>query len=114
MEQNLDKVCWYELSCNPNAIHILEKNLDKVSWSSLSEIPNAVHILEKNLDRVNWYFLSTNPNAVHLLFPLNTVAMRAKCKPFAEELVAYVFHPERMLRISNKLNMDLDDLLDMY
>ena len=28
----IDKVSWYALSTNPNAIHILEKNLDKVSW----------------------------------------------------------------------------------
>ena len=80
----------------------------------MSGNPNAVHILEKNLDCVEWYYLSNNPNAIHLIFPLDTDAMRAKCKPFAEELVAYVFHPERMLRMSDKLNMDLDDLLDMY
>ena len=27
------------LSCNENAIHILEKNLDKVDWRILSENP---------------------------------------------------------------------------
>ena len=48
----IDKVDWYALSNNPNAIHILEKNLDKVSWYWLSDNPNAIHILEKNLDKV--------------------------------------------------------------
>jgi hypothetical protein len=32
----IDKVDWYALSMNPNAIHILEKNLDKVNWDALS------------------------------------------------------------------------------
>ena len=31
----INNVCWYGLSNNPNAIHMLEKNLDKVSWSWL-------------------------------------------------------------------------------
>jgi hypothetical protein len=57
-----DKVDWYQLSRNPNAIHLLEKNLDKVNWSQLSANPNAIHILEKNLDKVHWGFLSQNPN----------------------------------------------------
>ena len=70
LEQNLDKVSWYVLSENPNAIHILEENLDKVNWSQLSQNPNAVPLLEKHLDKVNWYFLAGNnpsPNAIPLL-----------------------------------------------
>jgi hypothetical protein len=67
LEKNLDKVNWTNLCLNPNAIHILEKNLDKVKWDSLSENPNAIHILENNLDKVNWYWLSSNPNAIHML-----------------------------------------------
>ena len=28
----IDKVFWRGVSCNPNAIHILEQNLYKVDW----------------------------------------------------------------------------------
>ena len=30
IEKNIDKINWYELSTNPNAICILEKNIDKI------------------------------------------------------------------------------------
>ena len=30
LEQNIDKVCWWRLSGNPNAIHILKQNVDKI------------------------------------------------------------------------------------
>ena len=63
----IDKVYWYELSKNPNAMHILEKNLNKVNWYMLSRNPNAIHILEKNLDKVDWRWLSSNHNAIHIL-----------------------------------------------
>jgi hypothetical protein len=37
--------------------------IDKVYWYVLSENPNAIHILEKNLNKVDWYELSKNHNA---------------------------------------------------
>jgi len=73
LEKNLDKVDWYMLSENPNAIHIFEKNMDKVDWNWLSQSPNAIHLLEKNLNKVNWEFLSRNPNAIHLLETIVTL-----------------------------------------
>jgi len=60
-------ICWYWISRNPNAIHIIEKNLDKIDWIILSSNPNAISILEKNLDKVNWVILSSNPNAIHII-----------------------------------------------
>ncbi len=114
LEKNLDKLNWHFLCQNPNAIHILEKNLDKINWNFLCLNPNAIHILEKNLDKVNWSILSVNPNAIHLLTKLDTNKMKKNMKPFAEELVAYVFHPVRLNRISERLGMDLDDLLDTF
>jgi len=55
------------LSSNPNAIALLEQNLDKINWYELSQNPNAMGILEKNLDKINWIYLSGNPNAMELL-----------------------------------------------
>ena len=64
---DVKQINYIYLSCNPNAVHILEKNINQVNWNILSYNPNAIHILEKNLDKVNWYSLSGNPNAIHLL-----------------------------------------------
>jgi hypothetical protein len=51
---NPDKINWYMLSQNPNAIHMLEKNQDRIDWGMLSQNPNAIHMLEKNQDRIVW------------------------------------------------------------
>jgi hypothetical protein len=62
-----DKLDWFWLSRNPNAIDLLENNLNEVDWDALSSNPNAIHILENNLDKVDWDLLCYNPNAIHLL-----------------------------------------------
>ena len=31
---------WYELSRNPNAIHLLEENQDKIEWNQISRNPS--------------------------------------------------------------------------
>jgi hypothetical protein len=107
---------WIGLSTNPNAIHILEKNLDKVYWERLSSNTNAIHILDKNLHKVNYVVLSENPNAIHLIsrLLLNHSKMKENMKPFAEELVAYVFHSLLLNSISDNLGIDLDELVEMY
>ncbi len=64
---DMDKVDWYWLSSNPNAIHLIEQNLDKVDWDELSRNPNTIHLIERNLDKVDWKWLSGNPNAIHIL-----------------------------------------------
>ncbi len=116
MERNLDKVHWYNLSKNPNAIHILEQNLDKeIHWDSLAENPNAIRILEKNLDkfdRINWFYLSMNPNAIHLLFDYDYELMRESKQELSKEMIEFVYHPSRLDRISSLYNMEMDEYLD--
>ena len=60
--QNLDKISWFDLSCNINAISILQQNLDNINWSSLSWNCNAILLLEQNQDKINWKELSRNLN----------------------------------------------------
>ena len=110
--ENLDKVDWMELSCNPNAIPILEKHLDKVDWFVLSDNPNAIHILEKNLDKVDWEGLSINSNAMHILFPYDYPAMRNKMQTLCRELTEYVFHPVRLVLICDSYSMELEEYID--
>ena len=113
LEKNIDKVNWYNLSSNPNAIHLLEKNLDKVNWWNLSGNLNAIHILEKNLDKVYWYMLSSNPNAHLLLSKLDYQEMKLNTKEFSRELAECVFHPERLIRICERNDLELCDLLEI-
>ena len=60
----LDKIYWYYLSLNLNAIHLLEQNIDKIDWSDLSHNLNAIHLLEQNIDKIDWTALSENKNAI--------------------------------------------------
>ena len=59
---DINKLNWYGLSSNPNAIHLLEQNRDKINWVGLSRNPNAIHLLEQNIDKIKWIYLSSNPN----------------------------------------------------
>jgi hypothetical protein len=40
----MDKIRWWYLSSNPNAIHLLEQNLEKIDWWCLSRNPNILEI----------------------------------------------------------------------
>ena len=43
-------------------------NPDKIKWWRLSENPNAIHLLEKNQDKINWDWLSENPSIFEIKF----------------------------------------------
>ena len=66
-----DKIDWNILSCNPNAIDLLEtqikKDIDSISWYLLAENPEAIGILKKYSEKIIWNVLSSNPNAIDLL-----------------------------------------------
>jgi hypothetical protein len=104
---NIEKINWHYASSNPGTIPLLEKHMDKIDWGELSKNPNAIPLLEKHMDKIDWNNIAINPNAVHLFARLNTTKMREKCKPFSEELVAYVFHPSRVSKLAAWHNMDL-------
>lgn len=80
----------------------------------LSINPNAIRILEDNLDKSDFTSLELNLNAYHLVVPLNHQAMKDSMKLFAEELVAYVFNPDRLFRAAERFGIDLDELLELY
>ena len=102
----MDKIDWYLLSRNPNAIHLLEQNKDKIVWSHLSLNPNAIHLLEQNKDKIDWGWLSNNPS----IFEYDYVAMRNRINVFKEELVAKQFHPKNMTKFVSWGFDEFDDL----
>jgi len=83
---------WNCLSCNPNAIPILEKNLDKVDW--------------------NW-LLSSNPNALHLLFEYDYEGMKKHREPIFKDLCEYVFNPKRIIRFCKLYNIEFDEYMEI-
>jgi len=51
LKKNPDKINWFYLSVNPNAIQLLQEN------------KNAIKLLKENPDKINWFQLSANENA---------------------------------------------------
>ena len=43
---NINKLNWYLLSSNPNAIELLKANPEKINWLILSSNPNVMKIFE--------------------------------------------------------------------
>jgi hypothetical protein len=70
----------------------LEVNQEKIDWFKLSANPNAIHLLEANQDKIHWVHLSCNPS----IFILDYNAMKQATIQLHEELIAYVYHPTRV------------------
>jgi len=90
---------------------LLEKNMDKISWFALSFNPNAIHLLEKNSDKIDWYNLSMNPS----IFEYDYEALEKRCNIYKEELIKKALHPSVMMRYLNHPDLndkDLEYILD--
>ena len=92
MEKNQDKICWYGLSLNPNAIHLLEKNPNKIDWYFLSLNENAIELLEKNQDKIRWKSLSYSIGKNEF----NHKFLKERMDIIREDLMKAVYHPTRL------------------
>jgi hypothetical protein len=110
----MDYGCWYRLSALPIAVPLLEKYPEHIRWDRLSRNPGAIHLLEQHPDKIDWDFLSFNKNAMHLLFRLDYPQMRQDNEAFKDELMAYVFDPDRLMRLSDKYSVDFRTYLSLY
>lgn len=67
----IEKINWWVLSANPEAIQLLEANWTKINWSQLGTNSKAIKLLEKELldnpQNIIWYSLSGNPEAISIL-----------------------------------------------
>ena len=129
LEQNQEKIDWFFLSRNPNAIHLLEQNPDKIYWDWISENPNAIHILEQkqNQYKINWKWISCNPNAIHFLeqnqekidwysisenpaiFTYDYARMKQNQRNLNEEMIMKALSPSR-ISMWLDAGVDIDDL----
>lgn len=66
-----DKLCWINLSRNPNAIDLLRKNIDKINYYSLCDNPNSVDIFceqpEQLCRDLDWGEIVFNKHFVDIL-----------------------------------------------
>lgn len=65
-------------------------------------------LLEKYPDKIDWRMISENPS----LFNYDYNTMKESNKDFYEETLKKVLHPERLSRIAENHNMDLEEYLD--
>ena len=111
---NIDRLNWFWLSANQNAIHLLEENIDKIDWNMLSVNPNAIHILEKNIDKINWHELSTNPEIFTFVYDYEKMKSNMDKIGLSHELSMRVLDPDRLERISKTYNITLHKLIQIY
>jgi hypothetical protein len=124
LEKNIDKLdnidCWYNLCSNIEAIPIIENNLDKlddICWNILCNHEKAMPMIKQNLDRLNttcWDTLSSNPDAIDILLSLNYIHMTKNMSKFKQELMDYVFNPDRMMNLSSQYNIEFKELVKLY
>ena len=80
---------------SPYFVTHLEKfphELDDIDWMSFSYNPAAIHILEQNQDNIDYVFLSRN-------LAIFYEERQIKPPPFKKELIATVFHPDRVRKM---------------
>lgn len=126
---NLHPACWVILCNNPNpdALGLIQKHINifkRFMWHpniktarNFNEIASSACIVKnnkkmkikkKNSWKSGWDILSENPS----ILTLDYEAMRHQCMAFAEELAEYVFHPERIERMSIRYNINFYSYLN--
>jgi len=125
MLEHREKIVWqtFCMNSNPEATKYMLDHSDKISWKFFCRNTNrcAVEYIQKMTDIVYIFDkakavaeLYQNENALHILFDLDYEKMKKKNEKFVEELVAKVFHPSRMIALSEKYKMDLAELISIY
>jgi hypothetical protein len=104
---HFEKIDFWGLSWNYNAVDIIEKNLHRdICWVGLSQNKNAIHLLEKNQHKINWTQLSTNPAIFQ--YNYSKLALQ-RTNVLREELMMKTLHPKR-IQYWLENGMDMDDL----
>ena len=109
LEKNIDKIDWYSLSSNSNAIHILEKYPNEIIWNELCRNTSAMNLLKNNQDKINWFILSTNPS----IFEIDYSFFEKKTDIFREELIKNRMHPSRIIKYLNE-GFDIEEVTELF
>jgi hypothetical protein len=91
------------ISGNSEAIEIIEKNLDKTCFFLMSSNKSAIHILRNHIQDISWEILSQNEN----IFVYDYDRIKSRLHIYLEELIAKSLHPTRIQYwLDNGLTID--------
>lgn len=100
--KNPDKINWYFLSTNKNAIQLLEANRDKVNWCQLMKYKNAIHLITKNPNRILWCELCKNKNAADIILKnLDKIDISYLLLNFNKKIINYIKSNIKLLKSIN-------------
>ena len=69
--------------------------IDKINWYYLSRNPNAIHLLEQNQDKIVWHYLSSNPSIFYKSYNYEKIKQTIGDK-IREELIKKLYSPKRV------------------
>ncbi len=113
----LTRTPWWNLCINPAAIELCKKYPSRVIKCRLLENPKYIYHYKYSYEYRNSsdpWDMSENPNSIYLLIKFEYEIMKENNKDFAEELVAYVFNPNRLIRFGKKYGFEIWDVDDLY
>ncbi len=120
----LPRSLWYELLANPSAIKLCKKYYNSIKLYDKHRIvqnPNCIDIILDNpefnlniISSISWNHLSANSRAIILFIKYDYEKMKENMQEFNEQLVAYVFNPNRLTRFGKKYGFEIWDIDDIY
>ena len=72
-------------------------DINKLDWYYLSKNENAIELLSSNLDKINWYWLSSNPS----ILTYDYRKVKEKNKKLNEEIIELSLNPDRIEKLIN-------------
>ena len=85
------------------------ENRDKIHWYYLCQNPNAISLLEENQDKLYWFILSTNPS----IFTYDYHLMKKVNIHLKEDIIAAALHPKRIFK-TVKTDADMEEIYECY
>lgn len=95
-------------------IHLILRNFE---FKTIYETKWFIDFVEdniKSIHQINTYKFWNPLYESQYMCKLDYHKMRNQCMPFAEDLAAFVFHPERLMRFSEKYQIDITELNEIY
>ena len=78
-------------------------DIHKLDWFALSSNPKAIELLIENPKKIDWCILSINHSIITYDYEKMTE------RPFVEELMTRVYHPDKLVYYLDKYNYDIGE-----
>lgn len=110
-QSNSQKIIWSALSTSElNEIYPKMNKLDKVNWYDLAGNPNAVDIITANLDKYNFITYDTIVWSNPAIFTYDYEQMKATKDQLHANLIQELYHPARVAKYL-ETHEDVDEYL---